>query len=198
MTLPITVAMATISIVSLGILLLVRLLGSDNPVLPVTTEWLTELSTDRYLPMLRLLDDADFQFLQSQKGFTAEMASSLRRRRVHAFRGYLRLLEADFARAAAALQVILAHSACDRPELAFLVFQRRLTFALAINRHSLPTHAVPRWNFRRGCFQPDPPVRRPAPGTPHAGACLFSAGGVNPAPYRWHSAPAGTQRTHLH
>ena len=132
MTLPITVAVATILMVSLGILLLVRLLGSDNPVLPVTTEWLTELSTDRYLPMLRLLDGADFQYLRSQKGFTAEMESSLRRQRVHAFRGYLRLLEADFARAAAALQVILAHSACDRPELAFLVFQRRLTFAFAL------------------------------------------------------------------
>ena len=136
MTLPITVAVATILMVSLGILLLVRLLGSDNPVLPVTTEWLTELSTDRYLPMLRLLDDADFQYLRSQKGFTAEMESSLRRQRVHAFRGYLRLLEADFARAAAALQVILAHSACDRPELAFLVFQRpalaELKFAVGI------------------------------------------------------------------
>src|SRR5260370_3433812 len=132
MTLPITVAMATILTVSLGILFLVRLLGSDNPVLPVTTEWLAELSTDRYLPMLRLLDDTDFQFLRSQKGFTAEMANSLRRQRVHAFRGYLRLPEADFARRPAALQVILAHSACDRPELAFLVFQRRLTFALAL------------------------------------------------------------------
>jgi hypothetical protein len=132
MTLPITVAVATILMVSLGILFLVRLLGSENPVLPVTTEWLSELSTDRYRPMLRLLDDADFEFLRSQKGFTAEMASSLRRQRVHAFRGYLRLLEADFARAAAALQVILAHSACDRPELAFLVFQRRLTFAVAL------------------------------------------------------------------
>ena len=132
MTLPITVAMATILLVSLGILLLVRLLGSDNPVLPVTTEWLTELSTDRYLPMLRLLEEADFHFLRSQKGFTAEMENSLRCQRVHAFRGYLRLLEADFARAAAALQVILAHSACDRPELAFLVFQRKLTFAFGL------------------------------------------------------------------
>ena len=132
MTLAITVALAATLMVSLGILFLVRLLGSDNPVLPVTTEWLTELSTDRYLPRLRLLDEADFRFLQSQKGFTAEMASTLRRHRVQVFRGYLRLLEADFARAAAALKVILAYSACDRPELAFLVFQRRLTFAIAL------------------------------------------------------------------
>src|SRR5260370_41239922 len=109
MTLPITVAMATILTVSLGILFLVRLLGSDNPVLPVTTEWLSELSTDRYRPMLRLLDDADFQFLRSQKGFTAEMASSLRGQRVQAFRGYLPLLESDYARAAAALPVIPAN-----------------------------------------------------------------------------------------
>ena len=42
------------------------------------------------------------------------------------------MLQADFDRVAAALRLILAHSAYDRPELASLLFQRRLMFAFAL------------------------------------------------------------------
>ena len=134
MTLPITVATAMIPTLGLGLLVvfLVRRLGSDHQLLPVTTDWLSELSTDRYRPMLRLLDATDFQFLRAQKGFAPEMERRLRRQRVQAFRGYLRLLVADFDRIVAALRVILAQSAQDRPELASLVLQRRLSFALGL------------------------------------------------------------------
>jgi hypothetical protein len=134
MTLPITVATATIPTMGLGLVVvfLVRRLGSDHQLLPVTIDWLRELSTDRYRPMLRLLDATDFQFLRAQKGFTPEMERRLRRQRVQAFRGYLRLLVADFDRIVAALRVILAQSAQDRPELASLVLQRRLSFALGL------------------------------------------------------------------
>jgi hypothetical protein len=134
MTLPITVATATIPTMGMGLVVvfLVRRLGSDHQLLPVTTDWLSELSTDRYRPMLRLLDATDFQFLRAQKGFTPEMERRLRRQRVQAFRGYLRLLVADFDRIVAALRVILAQSANDRPELASLVLQRRLSFALGM------------------------------------------------------------------
>ena len=132
MMLPITVATATILLLSLAVLFLVRRLGSDHPVLPVTTDWLSELSADRYRPMLRILEETDFQFLRSQKGFTSEMAMQLRRQRVHTFYEYLRLLRADFERVAVALRVILAHSAYDRPELAALLFQRRMTFTCAL------------------------------------------------------------------
>ena len=130
MTLPIMLAAATI-LVSLGVLFLVRHFGSD-PVLPVTTEWLSELSTERYRPMRRLLDEAEFRFLVSQDGCTAEMAKRLRRERVAAFRGYLRMLEADFERVAAALRLMLTYSAEDRPELAFLLLQRRSMFVIAL------------------------------------------------------------------
>jgi hypothetical protein len=134
MTLPITVATATIPTMGLGLVVvfLVRRLGSDHQLLPVTIDWLRELSTDRYRPMLRLLDATDFQFLRAQEGFTPEMASRLRRQRIQAFRGYLGLLEADFDRVGAALRVILTHSAYDRPELASLLFQRRLSFACGL------------------------------------------------------------------
>lgn len=134
MTLPITIATASIPTLGLGLVVvfLVRRLGSDYQLLPVTIDWLRELSTDRYRPMLRLLDATDFQFLRAQKGFTPEMERRLRRQRVQAFRGYLRLLVADFDRIVAALRVILAQSAQDRPELASLVLQRRLSFALSL------------------------------------------------------------------
>ena len=132
MTLPITVAAATILLLSLGVLILVRYLGRDHYVLPVTTDWLNELSADRYRPMLRLLDDTDPQFLRSQEGCTPAMAGRLRRQRVQAFRGYLSLLEADFDRVDAALRLILTNSAYDRPELGSLLFQRRLSFTFGL------------------------------------------------------------------
>src|ERR1017187_4477152 len=43
MTPPITVATVAIFLLGLGALFLVRRLGSDNHVLPVTTEWLSEI-----------------------------------------------------------------------------------------------------------------------------------------------------------
>jgi hypothetical protein len=90
MTLPLSAATTTFLILSLtlGVLFLVSRLGADHQVLPVTTEWLNDLSTDRYRPMLRLLQEADFRFLCSQQGCTPQMARRLRRQRVHAFRGY--------------------------------------------------------------------------------------------------------------
>jgi cytolysin (calcineurin-like family phosphatase) len=51
---------------------------------------------------------------------------------VQAFRGYLRLLVADSDRVGTALRVILTQSAYDRPELASLVFQRRVSFTLGL------------------------------------------------------------------
>src|ERR1035441_7183083 len=138
MTLPITVAMATIQMMGMGLVavFLVRRLGSDHQLLPVTIDWLSELSTDRYRPMLRLLDATDFEFLRARQGFTPEMGKRLRRQRVQAFRGYLRLLVTDFDRVVAALRVILAQSAQDRPELVSLVLQRRLSFALRSEEHT--------------------------------------------------------------
>jgi hypothetical protein len=134
MTLPLSAATTTFLILSLslGVLFLVSRLGADHQILPVTTEWLNDLSTDRYRPMLRLLQETDFRFLCSQQGCTPQMARRLRRQRVHAFRGYLDMLQADFDRVAAALRLILAHSSYDRPELASLLFQRRMMFAVTL------------------------------------------------------------------
>ena len=132
MTLQAIAAIATILMLSTCVLYLVRRLGADTQVLPVTTEWLSELSADRYQPMTRLLESTDFQFLRAQKGYTPEMGKRLRRQRALAFSGYLRLLETDFNRVATALRLILAHSTHDRPELAAALLQRRLAFVCGL------------------------------------------------------------------
>lgn len=128
MTLQAIAALGTIFMLSSCVLYLVHRLGADTQILPVTTEWLSELSADRYLPMTRLLESTDFQYLRAQRGYTPEMGKRLRRQRVQAFRGYLHMLESDFNRVAAALRLILAQSTYDRPELASVLLHRRLTF----------------------------------------------------------------------
>jgi hypothetical protein len=66
--------------------------------LPVTDEWLAELSPERYRPMGRLLGESDLRFLRAQRGFHPEMEKRLRAQRVRVFRGYLRVFDADIRR----------------------------------------------------------------------------------------------------
>ncbi len=124
-------AVLTILVLALAILL-VRRLGSQSECLPVTTEWLEDLSDDRYRPMLRLLEQTDFQFLRAQKGFTSAMEKRLRCQRVEVFRAYLSMLESDFKRVCLGLKLMLVESECDRPDLASALISRQLTFALGI------------------------------------------------------------------
>jgi hypothetical protein len=112
--------------------LLVRRLGSSSECLPVTTEWLGDLSDDRYRPMLRLLEESDFRFLRAQKGFTPAMEKRLRGQRVEVFRGYMHMLEADFKRVCMALRMMLVQSECDRPDLASALIHRQFTFACGV------------------------------------------------------------------
>jgi hypothetical protein len=127
------IGVVVLSILALTLaVLLARHIGSGSESLPVTTEWLGDLSDDRYRPMLRLLQDADFRFLRAQKGFTPAMEKKLRGERVEVFRGYLRMLESDFQRVCLALKVMLVQSECDRPDLASALIHRQLTFACAI------------------------------------------------------------------
>lgn len=113
-------------------ILLVRRIGLGSASLPVTTEWLDDLSDDRYRPMLRLLEEADFRFLRAQKDFTPTMEKGLRAQRVEVFRGYLNMLESDFKRVCMALKMILVESDCDRPDVASALLLRQLTFACGV------------------------------------------------------------------
>jgi len=110
----------------------IRKVGSAGKDLPVTSEWIDELSLDRYRPMLRMLDGGDIAFLRSQPGFTPDMARKLRRQRTQIFRGYLRSLETDFGRVCAAIKLIMLQSKDDRPELAEALLRQQVTFACAM------------------------------------------------------------------
>src|SRR3954470_7685319 len=101
-----------------SVAMLIRMMGTRGHSLPVTAEWISDLSTERYKPMLRLLDSADIQFLRSQPGYTRNMESKLRMQRCQVFKSYLKCLNTDFQRVATALKIVMAQSESDRPDLA--------------------------------------------------------------------------------
>jgi hypothetical protein len=122
------VILAVISVVGY----LIYKIGFRGDCLPVTSEWIDELSLDRYRPMLRMLDGEDLTFLRYQPGFTSSMATKLRKQRTQIFRGYLRSLEGDFGRVCAAIKLLMLQSRDDRPDLAEALLRQQLKFACAM------------------------------------------------------------------
>src|SRR5436190_11105527 len=99
-----------------ALFVVIRRMSAAGRNLPLTAEWIDELSIERYRPMLRLLDGEDLEFLRSQPGFTSKMATKLRIQRYLIFRGYLNCLNADFGRVCAAMKVLMLQSRNDRPD----------------------------------------------------------------------------------
>jgi hypothetical protein len=116
----------------LAVVTVLRKLGSVDRTLPVTAEWIDELSTDRYRPMMRLLDAGEIEFLRSQGGFTMKMESKLRAQRCQIFRGYLRCLEMDFRRVCTALRLVLVQSEQDRPDLSAILVHHQIMFGTGL------------------------------------------------------------------
>lgn len=102
--------------------------GTHTRTLPVTAEWIGELSVDRYRPMLRLLDGSDMAFLRTQPGCNPQMLSRLRRQRCQIFLGYLECLNSDFQRTCSALKVLMFQSRYDRPDLASALLRAEVEF----------------------------------------------------------------------
>jgi hypothetical protein len=127
----VTAALASAALL-VGLVLALRNLAMAESTLPVTAEWINELSIDRYRPMMRLLDSDDIRFLRSQPGYSPEMESHLRIQRSRVFRGYLRCLEMDFQRVATALKIIMSQSEQDRGDLAAVLVQHQIQFALGM------------------------------------------------------------------
>jgi hypothetical protein len=127
-----TIFMIILVALILGIGALVRMLSSTDRSLPVTAEWIDDLSTDRYRPMMRLLDSGDIEFLRSQAGFTPKMESKMRAQRCQIFRGYLRCLNMDFQRVCTALKLVLVQSEQDRPELSSVLLHNQFLFATGL------------------------------------------------------------------
>ena len=114
------------------LILLVRRMTAADGTLPVTAEWINDLSLERYRPMMRLLDSEDLEFLKSQPGFTSRLAAKVRTQRAQIFRGYLRCLCSDFSRICAAVKVLMAQSRHDRPDLASTLVQHRVLFTMEL------------------------------------------------------------------
>jgi hypothetical protein len=125
----IAISIVTFLALAVALLLLVRKVAFTGSNLPLTAEWIDELSIERYRPMMRLLDGGDLEFLRSQPGFTPRMATKLRVQRCQIFRGYLRCLNGDFQRVSAAIKVLMLHSRHDRPDLAGVLVQHQAMFA---------------------------------------------------------------------
>lgn len=83
----------------------------------------------RYQPMQRLLAPSDFAFLAAHPACNPKMLRQMRGERVRLFRAYLRSLTLDFARTATGLESVMLASSVDRPDLAKLVSNGRLSFA---------------------------------------------------------------------
>jgi len=112
-----------------ALMVLIRRIGFAGSDLPVTAEWIDDLSIERYRPMARLLDSADIEFLRSQPGCTPMMLTRLRRQRRQIFGAYLRCLQSDFGRVCCALKLVMLQSQHDRPELATILIRQQITFA---------------------------------------------------------------------
>ena len=125
----IAISIVTFLALAIALFLLVRKVAFSGSSLPLTAEWIDELSIERYRPMMRLLDGGDLEFLRSQPGFTPRMATKLRMQRCQIFRGYLRCLNSDFQRVCAAIKVLMLQSRHDRPDLAGVLIQHQVMFA---------------------------------------------------------------------
>ena len=128
MELAIVISIIVCLVLALTLPLLVRKVAVSGGSMPVTAEWIDELSIERYRPMIRLLDGGDLEFLRSQPGFTSAMASKLRVQRCQIFKGYLRCLEGDFSRVCGAIKVLMLQSRNDRPDLAAALVRHQATF----------------------------------------------------------------------
>jgi hypothetical protein len=100
--------------------------------LPVSVDWINDLSIARYRPMERLLSEEDYRFLASQPGFDNRMLRRIRADRRKVFRGYLACLSRDFSLVGAALRLMMMYSAQDRPDLAGILYKQQALFALGM------------------------------------------------------------------
>ena len=98
----------------------------------VSVEECLVLSPGKYRPMERLLREEDLRFLSAQPGYSPRLGRRFRAERRRVFRGYLRSLRADFARAALTFQTLIVHSAEDRADLAAGLVRQRMLFAVGM------------------------------------------------------------------
>jgi hypothetical protein len=105
-----------------------RLIGAPKS-LPVSVDWINDLSIARYRPMERLLSDEDYLFLAGQPGFDKKALRRMRAARRRVFRGYLACLSRDFNLVSTAIRLMMMYSSQDRPDLAGILYKQQASFA---------------------------------------------------------------------
>jgi hypothetical protein len=126
------VAMLPLAIVGFALVVLFREMVSRTSPADFDPAWLEDFSIAKYRPMLRLLSEDDYEFLASQAGYEAKIASQLRMERRKVFRAYLRNLVRDFNRLHNAAKIMAVCSAQDRPDLTQALLKQQLTFSFAV------------------------------------------------------------------
>ncbi|MCX6633294.1 MAG: hypothetical protein NTW28_37335 [Candidatus Solibacter sp.] len=84
------------------------------------------------VPMIRLFDERDIEFLRAAPGYVARIETEFRRRCCRIFRGYLRSLKAEFLTARVELETLRIESPEDYQQLALIELRCRMRFAWAM------------------------------------------------------------------
>jgi hypothetical protein len=115
-----------------------------------------EFSAKRYRPMLRLLNEEDFEFLQSRQGYDEKLARQLRKERRRIFRRYLDQLSTDFREVHRTARWMLLTSPEPLPELQRILLEQQLEFTRGMMRvrvrllaHSLGLTGLPTLDVRK-------------------------------------------------
>lgn len=145
-----SIGLATVTAISFGVLVWRFVFSSDARTPDLSFEWISSLSAERYAPMMRLTDEADFRFLRVQPGFTDDMEDRLRDHRYRMFMAYLRSLRSDFDGLATAMKYILANSDHDQANLASELLRAQVTFSWAFALAAVRAYA-----WRRGLCKVD-------------------------------------------
>ena len=128
----VTILVFLLAVIALVLLVVVRKLTGPATVAECDPDWISNFSVARYRPMMRLLDDTDYKFLEGQPGYSKKFVQRLRSQRRAIFRAYLRNLVRDFHRLHLAARMILIYAPQDRPDLAMTLMKQRLLFSVAI------------------------------------------------------------------
>ena len=84
------------------------------------------------VPVIRLFDQRDIEFLRALPGYTARMETEFRRRRCRIFRAYLRSLRAQFLAAQIEMETLRIESPDVYRQLAPILLRCRMRFAGAM------------------------------------------------------------------
>jgi hypothetical protein len=128
--LALSICLAVLAVIGLALAYMLRSLRNPATITECDFDWLSEFSTSKYRPMLRLLAEDDFKFLEAQEGYEPSIGKRLRTERLKIFRGYLRNLIRDYHRLHLAARLILVYAPEDRSDLAAQLVRCRVEFAI--------------------------------------------------------------------